>query len=168
MPTLSSPIPQPEYEALLTAIKERVRVARQRAIAAANEELLRGYWEIGHEILRRQDQEGWGAKVIDRLATDLRAAFPGIRGFSRSSLKYMRQFAAAWPDDPIGQGGLGQISWTHHIALLEKLEISNFERALPKPESVGLQVVTSAAQPRAPRRGRIAHPCQIRVRLSSS
>lgn len=118
----SPPIPQPDYDAFLNAIKARVRVARQRALAAANEELLRGYWEIGHEILRRQEQEGWGAKVIDRLATDLRVAFPGIRGFSPRSLKYMRQFAAAWPEDPFVQSRLAQISWTHHIALLDKLE----------------------------------------------
>jgi len=117
-----APIPSPDYDAFLTAIKDRVRLARQRAVAAANEELLRGYWEIGHEILRRQEQEGWGAKVIDRLATDLRTAFPGIRGFSARSLKYMRQLAAAWPDDPFVQGRLAQISWTHHIALLDKLD----------------------------------------------
>jgi predicted nuclease of restriction endonuclease-like (RecB) superfamily len=116
------PAHPPDYNAFLAAVKERVRVARQRAVAAANEELLRGYWEIGHEILRRQEQEGWGAKVIDRLAIDLRTAFPGIRGFSRSSLHYMRQLAAAWPDDPFVQGSLGQISWTHHIALLDKLD----------------------------------------------
>jgi predicted nuclease of restriction endonuclease-like (RecB) superfamily len=117
-----SSIDQPNYDAFLTAIKDRVRVARQRALAAANEELLRGYWEIGHEILRRQEQEGWGAKVIDRLATDLRTAFPGSRGFSSRSLKYMRQFAAAWPKGPFVQSGLAQIAWTHHIALLEKLD----------------------------------------------
>jgi hypothetical protein len=65
-----------DYQEFLTAIKEHVRVARLRAVAAANQELLRGYWEIGSEILRRQDEEGWGAKVIDRLAADLRTAFP--------------------------------------------------------------------------------------------
>lgn len=146
----SSPIPQPEYGAFLTTIKERVRVARQRAIAAANEELLRGYWEIGHEILRRQDQEGWGAKVIDRPATDLRAAFPGIRGFSPRSLKYMRRFAAAWPDGPFVQSALAQIPRAHHIALLEKLD---------EPQT--------AAQPRAPLRGQIARSCQFHARLSS-
>jgi len=58
----------PDYEQFLSAIKERVRAARLRAVAAANQELLRGYWEIGSEILRRQQAEGWGSKVIDRLA----------------------------------------------------------------------------------------------------
>jgi hypothetical protein len=99
-----------------------VRVARLRAVAAANQELLRGYWEIGSEILRRQDEEGWGAKVIDRLAADLRTAFPGVKGFSSRSLKYMRALAAAWPDGPFVQAGLAQISWYHHRALLDKLD----------------------------------------------
>lgn len=105
------PAPQHDYEEFLSAIKERVRVARLRAVAAANQELLRGYWEIGSEILRRQQQEGWGAKVVDRLAADLRTAFPGIRGFSPRSLRYMRTFASAWPDSSILQGGLAKISW---------------------------------------------------------
>jgi predicted nuclease of restriction endonuclease-like (RecB) superfamily len=112
----------PDYEQFLTAIKERVRAARLRALAAANQELLRGYWEIGSEILHRQQTEGWGSKVIDRLAADLRATFPGVKGFSSRSLKYMRAFAAAWPEGPFVQGGLAQISWYHHLALLDKLD----------------------------------------------
>jgi DUF1016 N-terminal domain len=118
-------------------IKERVRAARQRAVAAANQELLRGYWAIGAEILRRQQQEGWGAKVIDRLAADLRAEFPGVKGFSRTSLHYMRQFAAEWPDGPIVQAGLGQISWYHQLALLDKLDDPELRYALsraPRPQ----------------------------------
>jgi DUF1016 N-terminal domain len=97
----------PGYDEFLQAIKERVRVARLRAVAAANQELLRGYWEIGAEILRRQQEEGWGAKVIDRLAADLRAEFPGVKGSSRTSLHYMGQFAAEWPDGQFVQAGLG-------------------------------------------------------------
>ena len=114
------PAQLPGYDEFLQAIKERVRVARLRAVAAANQELLRGYWEIGAEILRRQQQEGWGAQVIDRLAADLRAEFPGVKGFSSRSLKYMRAFAAAWPDGPFVQGGLAQLCpsrpWTNQLA----------------------------------------------------
>jgi predicted nuclease of restriction endonuclease-like (RecB) superfamily len=105
----------------LTEIKERVRSARLRAASAANRELLLGYWEIGDEILRRQREEGWGAKVIEQLAKDLKLAFPGIRGFSRTSLHYMRQFALAWPEGSIVQGSLDKVSWYHHMALLDKL-----------------------------------------------
>jgi predicted nuclease of restriction endonuclease-like (RecB) superfamily len=79
------------------------------------------YWEVGREILQRQEREGWGAKVIDRLAGGLRAAFPDM-GWSPRSLKYMRAFARAWPQTEIVQGRLAQLPWSHQIALLEKLE----------------------------------------------
>jgi DUF1016 N-terminal domain len=87
-----------------------------------NASVSRGYWEIGAEILRRQQQEGWGAKEIDRLAADLRAEFLGVKGFSSRSLKYMPTFAAAWRDGPFVQGGPAQLSWYHHVALLDKLD----------------------------------------------
>ena len=53
------------------------------------------YWHIGRDILARQAEQGWGAKVIERLAHDLRAAFPEMKGFSRANLMYMRAFAQA-------------------------------------------------------------------------
>lgn len=75
-----------------------------------NTELLNLYWRIGRAILDRQSTEGWGTRVIDRLADDLRAEFPQMHGFSRSSLKYMRQAAAAWPSG-IGQQAASQLPW---------------------------------------------------------
>jgi hypothetical protein len=125
------------YEEFLGAIKERVSVARQRAVAPRIRKLLRGYWEIGAEILRRQQQEGWGAKVIDRLAADLRIEFPGLKGCSPRSLMYMRAFATAWPEGAFVQGGLAQISWYHHLALLDKLDDPELLYALsraPRPQ----------------------------------
>ncbi len=81
-------------------------------------------WDIGRTILARQERAGWGAKVIDRLAADLLEAFPDMKGFSPRNLKYMRAFAAAWPERAIVQEPLARIPWYHHIALLEKLEDS--------------------------------------------
>ncbi|HEX8728201.1 MAG TPA: PDDEXK nuclease domain-containing protein, partial [Ktedonobacterales bacterium] len=75
-----------------------------------------------HEILQRQQQEGWGAKVIDRLAHDLRAAFPEVKGFSPRNLKYMRKLAAAYPDESIVQASLAQLTWYHNITLLDKVK----------------------------------------------
>ena len=86
------------------------------------------YWQIGRDILTRQEQEGWGAKVIDRLAADLRRAFPDMTGLSPRNLKYMRAFAAAWPDEPIVQQAAAQIPWFHNCVLLDKVEEP--ERAL--------------------------------------
>jgi hypothetical protein len=67
--------------------------------------------QIGRDILDRQNREGWGTKVIERLAQDLRSAFPGMRGFSRANLMYMRAFAEAWTDVAIVQQAVGQLPW---------------------------------------------------------
>jgi predicted nuclease of restriction endonuclease-like (RecB) superfamily len=79
------------------------------------------YWQIGRDILVRQAEQGWGAKVIDRLAHDLRTAFPTMKGFSPRNLKYMRAFAEAWPDTEFVQAVLAQLPWYHQLALLDKL-----------------------------------------------
>lgn len=69
------------YADWLIEIKARVIAARQRAVLATNLELTRLYWQIGRDILDRQVSQGWGAKVIERLANDLHDAFPEMRGF---------------------------------------------------------------------------------------
>ena len=93
------------YAELLGQLKERIRSAQLRAGLAVNREMVLLYWQIGRDILERQEQEGWGAKVIDRLAADLHRAFPDMTGLSPRNLKYMRAFAAAWPDEAIVQAG---------------------------------------------------------------
>ena len=80
------------------------------------------YWDIGRMILDRQQRAGWGARVIDRLAADLREDFTNMKGFSPRNLKYMRAFAAAWPERAIVQEALAQITWYHNVTLIEKLE----------------------------------------------
>ncbi len=79
------------------------------------------YWQIGNEILGRQQQQGWGAKVIDRLANDLRREFPSMKGLSPRNLKYIRALAETWPQEQMVQAVLAQIPWYHNIALMEKL-----------------------------------------------
>src|ERR1700722_17334140 len=108
------------YRRTLDALVERVQAARVRALRSINREIVLLYWDIGREILDRQEQEGWGAKVIDRLARDLRTLFPDM-GMSARNLKYMRAFAKAWPDPELVQGGLAQLSWWPQTTLLEKL-----------------------------------------------
>jgi predicted nuclease of restriction endonuclease-like (RecB) superfamily len=109
------------YADLLAAIKQRVQTAQVRAAVAVNRELILLYWQIGRDILRRQQEEGWGAKVIDRLAADLHAAFPDMKGFSSRNLKYMRSLADAFPDEAFVQAVLAQITWYHAITLLDKV-----------------------------------------------
>lgn len=115
------PLP-PDYAAWLAELKNRIHTAQQRATLAVNRELVLQYWQIGRDILARQGREGWGAKVIDRLAQDLRNAFPDMKGFSRANLMYMRAFAEAWPEEAIVQQAVGQLPWGHNLVLLTKLK----------------------------------------------
>ena len=119
-PASLTPPPQ-GYAEWLAELKRRIHTAQQRATLAVNRELVLLYWQIGRDILARQAEQGWGAKVIDRLAKDLRAAFPDMKGFSPRNLKYMRAFADAWPDAEFVQGVLAQLPWYHQLALLDKL-----------------------------------------------
>jgi predicted nuclease of restriction endonuclease-like (RecB) superfamily len=121
-PSLTTP--PTGYAEWLAELKTRIHSAQQRAALAVNRELVRLYWQIGHDILARQAEQGWGAKVIERLAHDLRTTFPDMKGFSRANLMYMRAFADAWPDAEIVQQAVGQLPWGHNLVLLTKLKES--------------------------------------------
>jgi predicted nuclease of restriction endonuclease-like (RecB) superfamily len=123
VPIRLSPAPE-GYVDWLSDLKNRIHTAQQRATLAVNRELVLLYWHIGRDILTRQAQQGWGAKVIERLAHDLRTAFPEMKGFSRANLMYMRAFAEAWPDAEIVQQAVGQLPWGHNLVLLTRLKNS--------------------------------------------
>lgn len=110
------------YADWLAELKTRIHTAQQRAALAVNRELVLLYWQIGCDILERQAKQGWGAKVIERLAHDLRTDFPDMKGFSRANLMYMRAFAEAWPDAAIVQQAVGQLPWGHNLVLLTRLK----------------------------------------------
>lgn len=110
------------YIEWLHEMKARIRAAQIRAALSVNRETIVLYWQIGRDILERRQQQGWGAKVIERLSFDLREAFPDMKGWSSRNLKYMRAFAAAWPDEQFVQQVVAQIPWFHHCVLLEKLK----------------------------------------------
>ena len=117
-----------DYAVWLAEIKARVHGERLRTVLAANAAMVLLYWDIGYSILQRQSEQGYGTRVIDRLAGDLRTAFPEMKGFSPRNLKYMRAFAAAWTDRQVVQEALAQVTWGQNITLLEKL--SNAEDRL--------------------------------------
>ncbi|NET39323.1 MAG: DUF1016 domain-containing protein [Cyanothece sp. SIO1E1] len=110
------------YDDFLTGLKARIRQAQIKAALAVNRELIFLYWQVGRDILQRQSEEGWGAKVIDRLARDLKMEFPDMKGFSPRNLKYMRALAEAYPDEEIVLRLIAQIPWGHNQTLLNKLE----------------------------------------------
>lgn len=96
------------YGSLLADLKRRVRSAQVRAALSVNRELVLLYWHIGREILRSQQAEGWGTKVIERLAKDLRREFPEMGGLSSRNLKYMRSFAEVYSGGEIVRQLAGQ------------------------------------------------------------
>jgi len=109
----------PGYAELLASLKERVATARVRAALSVNRELVLLYWGIGRDILKRQRAQGWGSAVVERLGSDMRIAFPEMKGLSGRNLKYMRAFAEAWPDLPIVQQLVAQLPWGHCVRLLD-------------------------------------------------
>jgi predicted nuclease of restriction endonuclease-like (RecB) superfamily len=140
-----------DYPQFLAEVKAWIAAARTRAVLAVNSELIQLYWEIGHEILEREQREGWGAKVIDRLAADLRREFPEMTGLSLRNLKYMRAFALAWPvESPssIVQQPAAQLPWAHNMVILDKLKdaddrfyltaVDELERQAGDEPSIGL------------------------------
>jgi predicted nuclease of restriction endonuclease-like (RecB) superfamily len=110
-----------EYSKFLADLKERVALSRYKAALSLNRELILLYHHIGTQILEAQGNQGWGAKIIDRLSKDLVSEFPEIKGFSVRNLKYMRKFAEEYPDSQFVQEVLAQLTWYHNVTLLDKI-----------------------------------------------
>jgi predicted nuclease of restriction endonuclease-like (RecB) superfamily len=109
-----------EYAALLGAIKERIRAAQYDALRAVNRELIGMYWDIGRLIAERQRGATWGKGVVENLARDLQAEFPGMSGFSAANLWRIRSFHALYSGNPKLAPLVREISWTKNILILER------------------------------------------------
>ncbi len=116
---MSEPIPQ-DYGRLLGEVKERIRAARYEALRAVNKELISLYWDIGRLIAERQRDAGWGRSVVETLANDLQAEFPGIGGFSAANLWRMRLFYDTYADNEKLAPMVREIGWTHNLLIMEK------------------------------------------------
>lgn len=112
-----------DYSSFLVSIKGRVQQAQLKAVLSVNRALILLYWQIGKDILERQENAGWGTSVIERLASDLRTAFPDMKGFSARNLGYMKSFAQIYVDEAsIVQRCVAKLPWRHNIALMEKVK----------------------------------------------
>lgn len=124
------------YSEFLNELKEKIRNAQLKAAIAASKELIKLYWELGKNIIEKQEKEGWGSKVLERVAKDLQNEFPGIEGFSRTNIFRMRAFYLAYANCLTAVGQLEDdslepffnIPWGHNFILLDKLK--NFEERL--------------------------------------
>jgi predicted nuclease of restriction endonuclease-like (RecB) superfamily len=118
-PNKKQPVPA-DYGALLVAVKERVRAAQYQALKAVNRELVGLYWDIGRLIVERQADAQHGSSIAERLAEDLRQEFPGVGGFSRRNIFYMREFYQVYRELPKVQPLVAQIGWTHNLIILQR------------------------------------------------
>ena len=107
-----------EYNELLDSIKRTLATGQLRAARAVNNALVETYWQIGRDIVVRRREQGWGSKVTERLAVDLRTAHPDMRGLSARNLRYMATLATRWPSG-IGQRGVAQLPWSLVATLLD-------------------------------------------------
>nr|WP_255453378.1 DUF1016 N-terminal domain-containing protein [Wolbachia endosymbiont of Atemnus politus] len=111
-----------EYKEFLEQLKEHIATSRYKAALAVNSKLILLYHYIGTGILKRQEEYGWGAKVIDQLSKDLKSVFPEMKGFSARNLKYMRRFAEEYPDVEFVQQVAAQLPWFHIVVATDKIK----------------------------------------------
>ena len=138
VPVSQSDLPD-GYANLLASLKKRIQQERIKTVLSANCAMLMLYWDIGASILERQQTEGWGAKVIDRLSFDLKEAFPDMKGFSSRNLKYMRKFAESWRDRQLVQRTVALIPWRSNLAkypLAGYTKPKNLKSSLPTIEEI--------------------------------
>ncbi len=109
-----------DYGDFLLAVKTRIRQAQYQALRATNKELLSLYWDIGESIHRKQEALGWGKAVVENLARDLQAEFPGRNGFSSANLWLMRQFYVEYRDCPILEPLVREISWAKNVLIFKR------------------------------------------------
>lgn len=113
------------YSDLLAGLRASIRNSRLEAAVSVNAKLLHLYWNIGFTIFNEQQKLGWGSKVIDQLSKDLRTDFPDMEGLSVRNLKYMRKFSLEYTASQIVQPSVAQLSWSHHVILMDKVKDLN-------------------------------------------
>lgn len=109
-----------DYSSLLAKVKDRIQDAQYKALRAVNKALVGLYWDIGSSIVERQKDAEHGAAIAQRLADDLREAFPEISGFSRRNVFYMREFYLLYRDKAKVQPLVAQIGWSHNLIILQR------------------------------------------------
>jgi len=108
-----------DYLLIIADIKQKIRNSQYRAVLSANSEMILLFWQIGKII---NSKSFWGSKFIDNLAKDIKKDFPFTKGYSVRNLKYMAKFAKMHTNTEFVQASLAQITWYHHITLMNKIK----------------------------------------------
>ncbi len=114
-----------DYKETLNLIIQKIELAQQKAIISANITLLDLYWDIGNILVNKKKEQGWGAKVIHTLSSDITSAFPGTKGYSTRNLEYMSQFAKTYSNYKDIREELSKVSWSHNLVLMSKVKDEN-------------------------------------------
>lgn len=109
-----------DYGSFLHEVKQRIRERQLQALRSVNRELVELYWEIGELIHQKQQALGWGKSVVETLAQDLRAEFPGRNGFSARNLWNMREFYNSYVNRPNLQTLVAEISWSKNLVIFSR------------------------------------------------
>jgi predicted nuclease of restriction endonuclease-like (RecB) superfamily len=109
-----------EYKQLLSEVKAKVKSAHIAALRSVNHHLIQLYWDIGHLILQKQQEQGWGKSVVKMLAHELQLEFPGAFGFSEASLWRMRNFYMTYQDNVKLAQLVREVGWSHNIIIMER------------------------------------------------
>jgi len=109
-----------DYATLVAEVKKRIRQAQYAALRTVNKELVGLYWDIGRMIAEKQTNAAYGAAIAEQLAADLQSEFPGVSGYSRRNIFYMREFYLAYRSLPKVQPLVAQIGWTHNLIVLQR------------------------------------------------
>jgi predicted nuclease of restriction endonuclease-like (RecB) superfamily len=111
-----------DYKSFLDKLKIQIKSAQFRAAMAVNQEAIKHYWQIGIEIIEKQQQKSWGSSFIETLSHDLRNSFPETRGYSAANLRRMRRFAEEYPSlDEIRAQAVRKLPWGHIIVLIQRV-----------------------------------------------
>ena len=116
-----------EFKTFVQEIKEKILSSQYEALKKVNKELINLYWNIGKEIVAKQEQYGWGKSVVKDLSYELQKEFVGIKGFSERNLWNMRTFYIEYKDNEKLQTLSAQIGWSHNVLIFQKCK-NNLER----------------------------------------
>ena len=116
-----------EFTNFVKEIKSKILSSQYEALKAVNKELINLYWDIGKDIVEKQEKFGWGKAIVQNLSNELQKEFIGIKGFSERNLWNMRNFYLEYKDNSKLQTLSAQIGWSHNIAIFQQCK-DNLER----------------------------------------
>lgn len=108
------------YIEFLTDIKAKIRQSQYEALKKVNKTLLSLYWDIGKDIVEKQEEFGWGKSIVETLSKDLQSEFPGMNGFSPANLWRIRSFYAGYHANEKLAPLVREISWSHNLVIMER------------------------------------------------